>query len=232
MSEVAAPLPHHAVTFHRQRDVILLHWRVDPAFVASLVPRGCSPDVFDGSAWVALTAYVFADSTVPPLPPLGRLGTMTEVTVEILTVDDRGRRGVSYRSIDTQHVPAIVAARAGIGLPYTLARAGSRRFGDDLAYRSRRRAGASSRLRVRPGDAVPTGDALAVFLTRRWGVHERHLGVTSWWRLAHEPWALRRAEVVELDETLLAAAGLGVLTGRAPDSALVTSGADVRYSRG
>jgi hypothetical protein len=190
VSDVAAPLPHHAVTFHRQRDVILLHWRVDPALVAPFVPSGCSPDVYDGSAWVALTAYVFADSTLPPLPPLGRFGTMTEVTVEILTIDERGRRGVSYRSIDTQHVPAIVAARLGIGLPYTLARAGSRRLGDDIAYRSRRRAGPFSRLRVRP------------------------------------------TEVVELDETLLAAAGLGALSARPPDSVLVTPGADVRYSRG
>lgn len=220
------------MTFHRQRDVILLHWRVAPEVVMPLLPPGCRPDLFDRSAWVGLTAYVFADSTVPPLPPLGRLGTMIEVTVEVLTVDDRGRQGVTHLSIDTQHVPAIVAARLGIGLPYTYARAGSRRRGGDIAYRSRRRSGPSSRLRVRPTEPVGPGDPLAAFLTARFGVHARHLGRTSWWRLEHAPWTLSRGEVVELDETLLAAAGLGLLSCRPPDSVLVTPGADVRYSRG
>ncbi|WP_239451920.1 DUF2071 domain-containing protein [Frondihabitans sp. PAMC 28766] len=56
--------------------------------------------------------------------------------------------------------------------------------------------------------------------------------MTSWWRTAHEPWALQHADVVELDESLLAAAGLGVLSSRPPDSVLFTAGADVRYSRG
>lgn len=228
----APPLPHHPVTFHRQRDVILLHWRVEPGLVAPLVPAGCRPDVFDGSAWVGLVAYVFADSTVPPLPPLGRLGTMVEIVVEILTVDDRGRRGIAHRSIDTQHLPAVVAARLGIGLPYTPARAGSRWLGDEIAYRSRRRSGVGARLRVLPGGAVSPADPLPAFLTERWGVHARHLGRTSWWRLEHPPWALRSAEVVELDETLLAAAGLAGLASRPPDSVLFTPGGDVRYSRG
>ncbi|GAA4685542.1 YqjF family protein [Frondihabitans cladoniiphilus] len=238
-SPTAPPLPHRPVTFHRQRDVVLLHWRVDPALVADLVPGGCTPDLHDGSAWVALTGYVFADSTVPPLPPLGRLGTMTEVTVEILTVDADGRQGIAYRSIDTQHLPAIAAARLGIGLPYTYARAGSRRYGPQIAHRTRRpggagegAAGASARLRVRASGPASPSDPLVAFLTRRWGVHAHHLGRTSWWRLEHEPWVLERADVLELDETLLAAAGLGMLAGTPPDSVLCSTGADVRYSRG
>lgn len=228
----APPLPHRPVTFHRQRDVVLLHWRVDPADVAHLVPPGCRPDVFDGSAWVGLVAYVFADSTVPPLPPLGRLGTMTEVVVEILTVDDRGRHGISHRSIDTQHVPAILAARLGIGLPYTFAIAGSRSSGGTLAYRSRRPSGVGAHVRVRPDALVAASDPLPIFLTERWGVHARHLGRTSWWRLSHAPWELHRATLLELDETLFAAAGLGSVSGRPPDSVLTAPGTDVRYSRG
>ena len=66
---------------------------------------GTRPDVVDGSAWAGLSAYVFRETQVPPFPPTGRLGTMTEVTIEILTVDDAGRRGIVYRTVDTDHVP-------------------------------------------------------------------------------------------------------------------------------
>ncbi len=61
---------------------------------------------------------------------------MTEVTIEVLTVDDHGRHGVAYRTVDTDNVPAIVAAHALLGVPYTFAHAGSRRRGDTVAHRS------------------------------------------------------------------------------------------------
>lgn len=287
---VADPLPHRPVTFHRQRDVVLLHWRIAADDVAGLLPQGCHAELFDGSAWVGLVAYVFADSTVPPLPPLGRLGTMVEVVVEILVVDERGRRGTVHRSIDTQHVPAIVAARLGIGLPYRFARAGSRWLGPDIAYRSRRpgrfaglpldraaaarlavrlavrvprraaahvpraaaarlagrllgptaaariaglplNRAAAARIRVRPGGGPPADDALTAFLTDRPFVFARRGGRTSAWRLHHEPWTVTAAALVELDESLLRAAGLPTSTSRPPDSVLFSPGADVVYSR-
>ncbi len=280
---VADPLPHRPVTFHRQRDVVLLHWRIAADDVAALLPQGCRPELFDGSAWIGLVAYVFADSTVPPLPPLGRIGTMIELVVEILVVDGRGRRGIVHRSIDTQHVPAIVAARLGIGLPYRFARAGSRWLGPDIAYRSRRpgrlvglplgrgvavrlagpllgptagaRLGAArlagptsgegaarlaaplphraaaARIRVRPGGGLPADGALTAFLTDRPFVFARRGGRTSAWRLHHEPWTVTAAALVELDESLLRAAGLPTSASRPPDSVLFSPGADVVYSR-
>ncbi|MFJ2977995.1 MULTISPECIES: DUF2071 domain-containing protein [unclassified Curtobacterium] len=132
----AVPLLHRPVTVHAWEDVVFAHWRHDPESLARLVPRGTRPDVVDGSAWAGLTAYVFRETRVPPFPPSGRLGSMTEVTIEVLTVDDRGRRGVAYRTVDTANVPAIVAAHALLGVPYTFAHARARRRGDTLSYRS------------------------------------------------------------------------------------------------
>jgi uncharacterized protein YqjF (DUF2071 family) len=129
-------LLHRPVTMHAWDDVVFAHWRHDPEALAPLLPRGVRPDVVDGSAWAGLSAYVFRETAVPPFPPSRRLGSMTEVTIEVLTVDDRGRHGVVYRTVDTNNVPAIVAAHALLGVPYTFARAGGRRRGDTLEYRS------------------------------------------------------------------------------------------------
>ena len=228
----APPLPHRPVTQHDWREVVGLHWRVEPDRVAALVPPGTRPDEHDGAAWAGLVAYRFVDSTVPPLPRLGRLGTMTEIVVQLATVDDLGRQGIAYRSVDTQHLPAVLAART-IGLPYVWARAGTRVRPGDVAHRTQRhRGGAGSLVRVAPTDEVVAPGPALEFVTERWGVHAPSFGSTRWWRRAHEPWPLRAATVTRLDDELLAAAGLPGLVDREPDLTTWSPGVVVRYSRG
>ncbi|WIA99229.1 DUF2071 domain-containing protein [Curtobacterium sp. MCBA15_012] len=135
-TRASAPLRHRPVTVHAWEDVVFAHWRREPAQLARLLPPGTRPDVVDGSAWVGLSAYVFRETSVPPFPPSRRLGSMTEVTIEVLTVDDRGRRGVVHRTVDTSNVPAIVAAHALLGVPYTFAHTRARRRGDTVEHRS------------------------------------------------------------------------------------------------
>jgi uncharacterized protein len=256
-ARAAVPLRHRPVTVHAWEDLVFAHWRHDPDALARMLPRGVRPDVVDGSAWVGLSAYVFRETQVPPFPPSGRLGSMTEVTIEVLTVDDRGRHGVTYRTVDTDNVPAIVAAHALLGVPYTFAHAGSRRRGDTVAHRSVRRpsrafhpfrAARAARLTpmTQPGGtprprhaaalrvvAGPvTNDPLAVELTTRAGIHARYLAQTVFWQRQHPPLTIRSARVEQLSGDLPAAVGLPGLFDRAPDSTLVVDATTVRYAWG
>jgi uncharacterized protein YqjF (DUF2071 family) len=251
------PLLHRPVTVHAWDDVAFAHWRHDPEALAPLLPRGVRPDVVDGSAWAGLSAYVFRETAVPPFPPSRRLGSMTEVTIEVLTVDDRGRHGVVYRTVDTNNVPAIVAAHALLGVPYTFARAGGRRRGDTLEYRSVRHqgrwgGGLRSLRPVRPrrplrdgGSARPRSAAtvrvvagevdespLAAELTTRAGIHATLLAQTVFWQRQHPPLVLRQARLERLEGDLPDAVGLPGLFDRAPDSLLVLDGTTVRYGWG
>lgn len=249
----SVPLVHRAVTVHAWQDVVFAHWRHDPASLAQLVPRGTRPDVIDGSAWAGLSSYVFRDTRVPPFPPSRRLGSMTEVTIEVLTIDDRGRRGVVYRTVDTANVPAIVAAHALLGVPYTFAHARGRRRGDELRYRSMRHpersGGPLGRLRAlrgRTGGPVQPRHAasvrvvagavddtpLATELTTRAGIHARHLSQTVFWQRQHPPLTLRSARLERLEGDLPDAVGMSGLFDRAPDSLLVLDGTTVRYAWG
>lgn len=233
VSRIAPPLPHRPVTQHDWRDVVSVHWPVDGHRLAPLVPPGTRPDEHDGSGWATLTAYVFGESTVPPLPPLGRIGTMIEAVVQIPTVDGHGRHGVAYRTIETQHRGAVIAAQL-IGLPYRAARAASRREGDAVEHRTIRRTTrgvVGTHVRVRSGARLePT--PLTSFLHDRWGVHARHLGRTTWWRRAHPPWELRGAHVEHFDDTLLARCGLPAIATTLPALVTVGRAGEVRYSRG
>jgi uncharacterized protein YqjF (DUF2071 family) len=257
----AVPLRHRPVTVHAWDDVVFAHWRCEPETLARLVPRGTRPDVVDGSAWVGLVAYVFRETQVPPFPPSTRLGSMTEVTLEVLTVDDAGRRGIAYLTVDTPNVPAIVAAHALLGVPYTFAWARSRRRGETVGHRSVRHPGrvrhplrALRQVRQfrRTVDPVRTGgpirprhaasvrvvagevdrSPLAADLTTRAGIHARLLAQTLFWQRQHPPLTVRSARLERLEGDLPEAVGLPGLFDRAPDSVLVVDGTTVRYAWG
>lgn len=254
-TRAAVPLLHRPVTVHAWDDVVFAHWRCGPETVAHLVPRGTRPDIVDGSAWVGLVAYVFRETQVPPFPPSTRLGSMTEVTIEVLTVDDAGRRGIAYLTVDTPNVPAIVAAHALLGVPYVFAWARSRRRGETVGHRSirhpgrarhpfralrqvrtTRRTGGSSSARHAAAVRVVAGEVdrspLAAELTTRAGIHARLLAQTLFWQRQHAPLTVRSARLEQLEGDLPAAVGLPTLFDRAPDSVLVVDGTTVRYAWG
>jgi len=248
----APPLPGRAVIRQRWNHFVFLHWRVDPERVAPLMPAGTRPDVFDGSAWVGLIPFVLSDHAFLPLPPVPRLGTFVEINVRTYSVDGAGNRGVVFQSLEAEPLPSVLAAQALFGLPYRWARAGQRIVDGTIEYRARRRNGPrldsgradraasalahaqsgmharrdinplpSTRIHAKPSTtAVDT--PISRFLTDRWGFHETRRGRTIYARNRHEPWPLVEAELLRLDDGLLAAAGFPELAGRGPDSVLAT----------
>ncbi|GAA5116249.1 YqjF family protein [Pseudonocardia adelaidensis] len=219
------PMPRpHLLTQH-WLDVAFLHWAVDPDAVRHLLPAGVAPDVADGSTYVGLIPFRLVGTAVAGGPPVP-WGTFLETNVRLYSVDAAGRRGVVFRCMAAESRPAVAAGRAVFGLPYRWA---SMRFGRAGALR-----GYSARLRgpgppVRSRVAVapvgpPIDGPLERFLTARWGLHVGHLGRTWYLPTTHVAWPLRRAEVHELDDGLLAAAGLGDLARRPPDHVAFSGG--------
>jgi len=220
---LAPPLTRRPIIRQRWSDFVFLHWRVSPDDVASMLPTGTRPDVFDGSAWVGLIPFVLSDHAFLPFPPVPGLGTFIEINVRTYSVDEHGQRGVVFRSLDAEQLPSVRAARALFGLPYEWMRAEIRRVDDTIDYRARRLSGTkpTTRIHARPG-TEPIDTALSRFLTARWGFHERHLGRTIYGRNTHEPWPLVEASLMHFDDQLLSAAGFTDLASRPPDSVLAT----------
>ncbi len=82
-----------------------------------------------------------------------------------------------------------------------------------MTYAGVRRGGSPSyRVVVRPGAAVEASEH-AVWLTGRWRAYTRHVGRLFETPITHEPWPLRAATVVELQQTLTSAAGLPEAVG-------------------
>ena len=213
-------------------DLCFLHWAVDPELVAPLLPRGTRPDSLDGATYVGLIGFRMVGLGLFRGPGLPWFGSFLETNVRLYSVDGRGRRGVVFRSLDATRLTAVLTARATLRLPYAWSRMSFERSGDEIAYHCRRRwpepRGATSAMRIRVGRPITEPTALDHFLTARWGLHTRAWGRTRHLANDHPRWPLHRAELLDLDDSLLAAAGLpGV--GGAPASVLYSPGVPVVF---
>jgi uncharacterized protein YqjF (DUF2071 family) len=214
------------------RDLAFLHWAVDPEIVAPLLPPGTRPDVHEGRTYVGLIPFRMRRIGLLGSPGLPYVGSFLETNVRLYSVDQQGRRGVVFRSLEADRLLPVLAARWIAGLPYTWARMTITRDGDRITYASRRRwpgpAGAHSRIELQVGQRLDDPGPLAAFLTARWGLHQWAGGRTAFWPNEHPEWPLHTAELLSCDEDLIRAAGLPGVSG-APDSVLFSPGVDVRF---
>ncbi|MGV9409950.1 YqjF family protein [Nocardia sp. NPDC003693] len=206
------------------RDVTFLHWTVEPDAVAALLPPGTRPDLFDGRAYVGLVPFRMERTLRLPY-----LGSFCETNVRLYSVDERGRRGVVFLSLDAARLIPALAGRAAVSLPYLWSALRIEKTSGTVEYRCRRRRGdIGSRVRVRPGEPIAEPTPLEQFLTARWGLHVARGGRTLYMPNEHPAWPLHRAELLDCDDDLVAAAGVPV-TGEGPVSVLYSPGVPVRF---
>ncbi|HEY4152658.1 MAG TPA: DUF2071 domain-containing protein [Pseudolysinimonas sp.] len=224
----------HPLLSQRWRDVTFLHWPIAPELVAPHLPVGARPDVIDGVSYVGLIGFRMARLGFGRGPGIPYLGTFPEINVRLYSVDGQGCRGVVFPSLETSRLLSALAARAGLRLPYMWSAMSIERDGGELRYESRRRAlgpkPAGNTISVRVGEPIAEPTELETWLTARWGLHVRAWGRTLYVPNEHPTWALRRAELVHLDDTLVAATGLAAPVA-VPVSVLYSEGVPVTFGR-
>jgi uncharacterized protein YqjF (DUF2071 family) len=228
---VAPALPRPRLLRQRWRDVAFLHWAVPPDEVAGFLPPGVRPDVLDGRTYVGLVPFRMVGTGFATGPAVPWAGTFLETNVRLYSVDATGRRGVVFLSLDADRAVAVAAARAAFGLPYRWARMGFAADGPERRYTAQvRSTSVSSRVTIRVGGPAPDGP-LERFLTARWGLHVSRSGRTRYLPNTHVPWPLRTAEVLELGDGLVAAAGFGDFARRPPDHVVFSEGVAATFGR-
>ncbi|OBJ56185.1 YqjF family protein [Mycobacterium sp. 1423905.2] len=226
------PLTGPVILDQDWRDLAFVHWPVRPESVEHMYPPGTRPDVFaDGMTYVALVPFLLCDTTLGPALPLPYVGTFLETNIRLYSIDDAGRHGVLFRSLDTARLAVVPVTRTALGIPYTWARMRMTKSDNVITYQSVRRwprRGLRSLLRIRVEEVVePT--PLEIWLTARWGAHTRKAGRTWWVPNEHDPWPLRTADIVELHDDLLHASG--VQPAGKPLRALFSAGVRARFGR-
>jgi uncharacterized protein YqjF (DUF2071 family) len=233
VTRLAPRTPRRRLLTQQWRDLTFVHWPVAPEAVAPLLPPGTTPDIHDGTSWVGLVAFQMWRIGIGPAPGLAYVGTFPETNVRLYSVDGSGRRGVVFRSLEASRLAPVLAARLLFRLPYMWAAMSIRRDGDVIRYRSRRRwprdrGRPASRLSVRIGRRIEEPGPLEDFLTARWGLHNHWYGLTTYQPNVHPAWPLHRAELLDLDDELVAATGLPRPIGT-PASVLFSPGVPVWF---
>ncbi|MFG2192099.1 YqjF family protein [Streptomyces sp. NPDC048639] len=199
-------------------DVTFLHWPADPAAVAPLLPRGTRPDLFEGRTYVGLIPFRMERVAIGRRPALPYLGTFPETNVRLYSVDERGRRGVVFLSLDAARLLPVLAGRAGFRLPYRWSSLRISRSGKRITYTGRQQMASARRpeggragsyhVQIEVGEPLGEPTGLEAFLTARWALHVDWYGRTLHLPNAHPPWPLHTATVLRLEEDLIATGGL------------------------
>ena len=195
----------------RWDDVAFVHWPVDPAAVQSRLPFGLKADSFAGSAWVGLVAFHMRGIRLPFLPPFPYLGSFPETNVRTYVRGPDGRPGVWFDSLDITRLIPVLVAQGTYRLPYRWSDMRLEKTPEQITYSARTRwpepTGVTSRVVVRPGRPLEAAGGLERFLTARWGLYSRFGRGVAYAPVDHPEWPLRQADLVDLDDHLVTAAG-------------------------
>lgn len=184
----------------RWRDLAFLHWPVDSARLAGLLPAGLELDTFEGQAYVGVVPFEMDRTRFHWLPPIPTTVRFLELNVRTYVLAE-GKPGVWFFSLDAASWLAVRGARAGFHLPYFDARMSLKRDLDRVDYSSERtHTGAPSarfvgRYRVTGPARASLPGSLEHFLTERYCLYS--LGSRGLLRgeIHHAAWPLRQAEV-------------------------------------
>ncbi len=203
--------PHaRPVGFQKWRDLLFLHWTLDPAVLRTLLPQQLEIDTFDGKAYVGVVPFSMQE--VRPLRwwPAAIAFRFLECNVRTYVIHD-GRPGVYFFSLDAASRLAVWAARVGWNLPYYYARMRCSRQEDEFVYdteRTRTNARLHVRYRVTEDLGVSVPGTLPHFLLERYLLFVQRRRRIHVGQVHHAPYPARLVELLECDDQLVAAADI------------------------
>jgi hypothetical protein len=213
--------PDQQVLLHQNwHHLLFLHWEVPPMELQALLPHRLTLDTFEGKAYVGLVPFTMTGVRPILTPPLPWISSFHEINVRTYVHLEGNNPGVWFFSLDASSHLAVAAARAMYHLAY---------FQADIDFQVTKEAiptvtfatrrtdergvrPANARVRYRPAEGPVTHAApgtLEHFLMERYILYaEDETRQLYRARVHHQPYPVQRAEVLDLDETLIWAAGL------------------------
>ena len=198
--------------YQRWLDLLFLHWPVPAPAMRALVPEELELDLYDGHAWVGLVPFEMR-GVRPRFAPEAAAFSFLEANVRTY-VRYRGEPGVYFLSLEAASWIAAKIGRWGWSLPYFHADMSSSVSDDIFDYASRRAGHSEAELRVSyrrlesMGPSEP-GSPEFYFL-ERYLLFVSRRGRIKRGQVSHTPYPVHRAEVISLEDSLVAAAGLEV----------------------
>lgn len=202
--------------------LLFLHWEIEADSLRRLLPPGLELDLFEDRAFIGLVPFTMTGVRprgLPHFPPLRCLHEdFHETNVRTYVRHEKFGPGVWFFSLDAASALAVCAARAWYKLPYFFARMRletHREKGRSLIHCASQRRWPAPVPATCDVTYTPTGTTtpaapgtLEHFLVERYLLYSFARGQLFAGRVRHKPYPLQGAEVLSLEENLVAAAGV------------------------
>lgn len=195
------------------RELLFLHWPVDPEVIQAMLPKGLTVDTFEGKAYVGIVPFSMK-GVKPWWVPRFASFDFLETNVRTYVHHKGSDPGVFFFSLDAASWLAVQAARVGWSLPYHSARMSTSIQNGVVNYQAKRDSNQKAFLDVkyrvgeRLGASVP--GTLEHFLLERYLLYVYRNRALWCGQVHHSPYPAFEATVMDLNEGLLEAAGLPV----------------------
>jgi len=218
--------------YQRWEELLFLHWSFDPSAVQETLPPGLRVDTFEGKAWIGVVPFFMSGVRPRFLPAVPGISSFQELNLRTYVMDEQGRRGVWFYSLDTSHRLPVWVARSFFHLNYLHASMRASRRDDVIEYYSQRSGTAGSQRFAwkRTGEVRLAQEAtLEHFLVERYRLFaydsKRKQLLTGC--VSHDPYQIQDVALSEYSTRLFELDGLSAPQG-APESVIASAGADVR----
>ena len=227
----------------RWSQLLFAHWPVPVDLLRPYLPPRLTLDTFEGQAWLGVVPFTMSHIRPLGLPTVPGLSALHELNVRTYATLD-GVPGVWFLSLDATSALAVWAARTAFHLPYlrcrmtleeqagvfTAAAERTHRGAAPASFRASWEAAGPPLPPSRPG-------TLEHFLTERYHLYTAgpdarptRLGAGLWrGTLAHAPWQLRPARLLDWASNLVESHGLPTPVG--PPLLHLAETVDVRIMR-
>ena len=128
--------PGPPAMYQSWRELLFVHWRVEPKRIQRTLPPGLQVDMFDGAAYVGVVPFYMHNIRPRGFPAIPWVSFFLELNVRTYVHDERGRAGVWFYSLDCNQPIAVWAARTFFHLPYRHARMTATSRDEAIDYRS------------------------------------------------------------------------------------------------
>lgn len=193
-------------------DLTFLHWRVPVSALRPHVPTSLEIDTYEGDAFIGLVPFTMTSVRPWWAPPMPGSNDFHETNVRTYVHRDGRDPGVWFFSLDAASYWAVLAARLLWHLPYHHARMTLEKRDGLVHYDSTRKSGTGAcRVRVRPHGEPRAAEvgSLEHFLAERYLLYTTARdGSLRRGAVHHTPYPLQSAEILEVEESLIAAGGV------------------------
>ncbi|MCU7511950.1 MAG: YqjF family protein [Bacteroidota bacterium] len=228
------PIDRIAIMYQKWRDLLFLHWEVDPEIIQLTLPEMLHTDTFEGKAYLGLTPFFVQDARPIFTPGIPAISDFPEVNVRTYVFDNEGNPGIWFYSLDTSQALAVEAANIFFHLPYHTSEIEAHQGIEGITFSCRRKEDdvavprSTFRYKYSGEEFFAESKTLDFFLIERYLIFskDKETGQLYSGRVHHRPYPIYRAEVPEYDLNLLALNGFE-LEGRPADHQVYSTGVDV-----